>query len=105
MQRRQSRTEYTRLLPAARMCGEVAGSVWWPHRTCARDALIRNPSARVPYTPTMKRVTLFALALLFCSTLASANDGKRGVSISFNSDDPNTLVGPRRNVREAKLAI
>ena len=48
---------------------------------------------------------LFALALLLCSTLASADDGKRGVSISFNSDDPNTLVGPRRNVREAKLAI
>jgi hypothetical protein len=53
----------------------------------------------------MKRVTLLALVLLFCSTLASADDGKRGVSISFNSDDPNTQVGPRRNAREAKLAI
>ncbi len=53
----------------------------------------------------MKRVTLFALTLLLCSTLASADDGKRGVSISFNSDDPNTQVGPRRNMREAKLAI
>src|SRR5438477_22798 len=54
----------------------------------------------------MKRITLFALALLlFCSTLASTDDGKRGVSISFNSDDPNTVVGPRRNAREAKLAI
>lgn len=48
---------------------------------------------------------LFALAVLFCSTLASADDGKHGVSITFNSDDPNTVIGPRRNVHEAKLAI
>jgi hypothetical protein len=48
---------------------------------------------------------LFALAVLFSSTLASADDGKHGVSITFNSDDPNTVIGPRRNVREAKLAI
>jgi hypothetical protein len=53
----------------------------------------------------MKRVMLFALAVLFCSTLASADDGKHGVSITFNSDDPNTVIGPRRNVHEAKLAI
>lgn len=53
----------------------------------------------------MKRFLLFALTVLFCSTVASADDGKRGVSISFNSDDPNTVIGPRRNVREAKLAI
>lgn len=53
----------------------------------------------------MKRFMLCALVLLFCSTLASADDGKHGVSISFNSDDPNTQVGPRRNAREAKVAI
>ena len=67
--------------------------------------LVRNSSAPLPYTSSMKRVMLFALAVLFCSTLASADDGKHGVSITFNSDDPNTVIGPRRNVHEAKLAI
>lgn len=53
----------------------------------------------------MKTVTVCALMLFCCSTLATADDGKRGMSISFNSDDPYTRLAPRRNVHDARLAI
>lgn len=54
----------------------------------------------------MKRVTLLcALALFACSTLALADDGKRGISLSFNSDDAHTQVGPRHAAGEARMAI
>jgi len=54
----------------------------------------------------MNRMTLCALALLLCSTISYADDGnKRGVSLSFDSKDSHTHLGPRRNVHDARVAI
>ena len=54
----------------------------------------------------MDRIAICALALLLCSTIAYADDGnKRGVSISFDSNDPHTHFGPRRNAHDARVAI
>ena len=53
----------------------------------------------------MNRISLGALALLLCSTMAYAGDGNRGVSISFDSTDSHVHLGPRLNGHEARLAI
>jgi hypothetical protein len=49
----------------------------------------------------MKTLAAFAL-LLVLSTPAVA---KEGISISLNSDDSRTELGPRRDVRDARAAI
>jgi len=53
----------------------------------------------------MKTAALCALALVLSSGLAYADGKKPGISISFSSDDPATRLSPRRNVRDARLAI
>ncbi|HYC60557.1 MAG TPA: hypothetical protein VEK79_13410 [Thermoanaerobaculia bacterium] len=49
----------------------------------------------------MKKTPLFALALVLWGGVASAD----GISISLSSEDSRTTMGPRRNVRDARLAI
>ena len=49
----------------------------------------------------MKKIPLFALALMLWSGVAAAE----GLSISVSSEDSRTSMGPRRNVRNAQLAI
>lgn len=53
----------------------------------------------------MTRLTLCTLALLLTATLSHADDRKDGISISFSSEDSRTELGPRRNVRDARVAI
>jgi hypothetical protein len=53
----------------------------------------------------MTRLTLCALALLLSATLSYAEEKKDGISISFSSEDSRTEPGPRRDVRDARLAI
>lgn len=53
----------------------------------------------------MNRTLLCALSLLLCSTLAFADDGKRGISISFDSKDPRVQLGPRKEAHDARVAI
>lgn len=53
----------------------------------------------------MKKAMLCAVALLLCTTLSYADDAKRGISISFDSNDPRVQLGPRRNAHDARLAI
>jgi pimeloyl-ACP methyl ester carboxylesterase len=53
----------------------------------------------------MNRISLCALALLLCSTMAYAGDGNRGVSISFDSNDSHVHLRPRLNGHDARLAI
>jgi hypothetical protein len=50
----------------------------------------------------MKTIATCALALLLAGGTAQAKDG---ISISFNSDDSRTELGPRHDVRDARLAI
>jgi len=52
----------------------------------------------------MNKLTIFALALLLPATAAFAGD-KKGISISFGSDDPHTRLAARHDVRDAKSAI
>jgi hypothetical protein len=49
----------------------------------------------------MKRIPLYVLAILLSAAVASAE----GLSISLSSDDSATVMGPRRNVRDARMAI
>ena len=53
----------------------------------------------------MNKLPVCALVLLLSASLASADDKKPGISISFSSEDSHTQVGPRRNARDARLAI
>jgi hypothetical protein len=48
---------------------------------------------------------LLVLALLLTATAALASNDKKGISISFSSEDSRTHLGPRLNVRDARLAI
>jgi hypothetical protein len=50
----------------------------------------------------MKKIPVFALALLLCGGAASAQDG---ISISLSSDDPRAEMGPRHDARDAQVAI
>jgi hypothetical protein len=52
----------------------------------------------------MNKLTVFALALFLVAAAAFAGDTK-GISISFSSEDSRTKMGPRLDVRDAKLAI
>lgn len=53
----------------------------------------------------MTRLTTYALALLLVATASYAAEKKDGISISFSSEDSRTELGPRRNPRDARLAI
>ena len=48
---------------------------------------------------------LLVLALLLTATAALASGDKKGISISFDSEDSRTQLGPRLDVRAARLAI
>ena len=48
---------------------------------------------------------LLVVAVLLIATAALASDDKKGISISFNSSDPRTHLGPRLDARQARLAI
>lgn len=50
----------------------------------------------------MKKIPLFALALLLFAGVASAESN---LSVSLSSDDELATMGPRRDVRDARLAI
>ena len=52
----------------------------------------------------MNKLTVCALGLLLSCSLY-ADDKKPGVSISFSSEDSRTELGPRRDVRDAQIAI
>jgi hypothetical protein len=52
----------------------------------------------------MKRLA-FCAALLFSSTLLFAGESKRGLQITFDSDDSRTQFTERRDVRDARAAI
>jgi hypothetical protein len=49
----------------------------------------------------MKRIPVYVLAILLSAGVASAE----GLSISLSTDDSGTVMGPRRNVRDARMAI
>lgn len=49
----------------------------------------------------MKRIPLYVLVILLSAAVASAE----GLSISLSSDDSAAVMGPRRNVRDARMAI
>jgi len=55
----------------------------------------------------MKALTSCALALLLCSSTAvlAAEKEKGGISITFNSDDARTHMGPRHNAHDARAAV
>jgi hypothetical protein len=53
----------------------------------------------------MQRTAVCALALLLSAGISYAAEKKPGISLSFSSEDPQTRLGPRRNVRDARLAI
>ena len=55
-----------------------------------------------PYSAHMKTIATCALALLLTGGTALAQDS---ISISLNSDDSRTDFGPRRDVRDARMAI
>ena len=48
---------------------------------------------------------LLVLVLLLTATAALASDDKKGISISFGSEDSRTHFGPRLDVRDARLVI
>src|SRR5690349_18957882 len=48
---------------------------------------------------------LLVVAVLLIATAALASDDKKGISISFNSSDSRTHLGPRLDARQARLAI
>ncbi len=50
----------------------------------------------------MKKIPVFALALLLWGGVASAQEG---ISISLSSDDPRAEMGPRHDARDAQVAI
>lgn len=50
----------------------------------------------------MKKIPMFALALLLWGGVAVAGEG---ISISLSSNDPRAEMGPRYDVRDARLAI
>jgi hypothetical protein len=50
----------------------------------------------------MKKIPMFVLALLLWGGAASAQES---ISISLSSDDPHAVMGPRRDARDAQLAI
>jgi hypothetical protein len=50
----------------------------------------------------MKKIPMFALALLLWGGVASAQES---ISISLSSDDPRAVMGPRRDARDAQAAI
>ena len=52
----------------------------------------------------MKKLALCALVLLLAATALYAGD-KKGISISFSSEDSRTRMAPRHDVRDARLAI
>ena len=52
----------------------------------------------------MNKSALCALALLLMTTAAFAAD-KKGITLSFSSEDSRTHLGPRLDVRDARLAI
>jgi hypothetical protein len=52
----------------------------------------------------MKKLALCAVALLLATAALASND-KKGISISFDSEDSRTHLGPRLNARDARLAI
>ena len=52
----------------------------------------------------MNKLTVFALASLLTAAAAFAGD-KKGISISFGSEDPRTKMAPRHDVRDARMAI
>jgi hypothetical protein len=53
----------------------------------------------------MKKIAIFALALLLPAAALLAADKKPGISISFSSDDSHTGVGSRHSAAEARLSI
>jgi hypothetical protein len=53
----------------------------------------------------MKTISVCALALVMSAAVAGAAEKKPGISLSFSSEDPQTHLGPRRNVRDARTAI
>jgi len=53
----------------------------------------------------MTKFSLIALALLLSASAAFAAGKKPGITISLTSEDPRTHVGPRRDLRDARLAI
>lgn len=65
----------------------------------------RNRRHPLAYTSTMNKITLCALTLLLCSTMASAGDDNRGVSITFDSKDPHVHLGPRHEGHDARIVI
>lgn len=52
----------------------------------------------------MKTLTTAVLAMLLCAGVASAKE-KKGVSVSFDSNDPRTRLATRHETSDARLAI
>ena len=52
----------------------------------------------------MNKLPVYVLALLLASS-ALAADKNSSISVSFNSDDSRTPVGPRRSARDSRMTI